>query len=668
MENTSHIHQHVEEDAGCCSHHSHQASTGHNHDTGQHSEDNRLRAYLPVVISATFLLTGLAAEHWLKISIFKGFIAFAWYLAAYIPVGWPVMKEAFTSLWKKDYFNEFFLMTLATTGAFYIGEYAEGVAVMLFYSFGELLQGDAVKQARKNIRALLDVRPKEATLLKNGQHVTVDASSVQPGETVVIMPGGKVSLDGQLESDSAVLNTAALTGESKPVHVEKGGNILAGSLVMDSLIYINVTKKFEDSAVAKIIELAQNAASQKAPTEKFIRKFAKVYTPVVVLCAVLIILLPFLYSLFAGSLFVFDDWLYRALVFLVISCPCALVVSIPLGYFGGIGAASRNGILVKGGNYLDTLAKIKTVVTDKTGTLTKGIFEVQQVVSEDISHKELLSFMAALEAGSTHPIARAVVEYAKSKNIDFAAAESVKEISGKGVIGQCNEKSIAVGNQRLMQQLSVNVSHLNIPSEDSVLYCAIDGKLAGYLIIADSLKDDAIRMVSEIKSLGINRIVMISGDNNAIVQKTARQTGIQEAYGDCMPDDKVNKVSQIKSESAHPVAFVGDGFNDAPVLAMSDVGIAMGHLGSDAAIEMADVIIQSDQPSKIPVAIKIGKKTQNIVLQNISMAFGVKLIVLLMGAGGVATLWEAVFADVGVALLAILNAIRIQKMNFNIND
>lgn len=668
MENSSNTQVDLTDEAECCAHHSHQSTSVHNHTHNNPQEDGRIPAYLPVIVSATLLVIGLAAEHWLKLKAFNGIIAFAWYLLAYIPVGWPVMKEAISSIWKKDYFNEFFLMTLATIGAFYIGEYAEGVAVMLFYSFGELLQGDAVKQARKNIRALMDVRPKEATLLKNNQLVTVDATTVQPGDTAIIMPGGRVSLDGQLISDTAILNTSALTGESKPVNVEKGGNILAGSIVMDSLIHINVTKKFENSAVAKIIELAQNAASQKAPTEKLIRKLAKIYTPLVVLAAALIILLPFLYSLFIGWNFVFDEWLYRALVFLVISCPCALVVSIPLGYFGGIGAASRNGILIKGGNYLDLLAKIKTVVTDKTGTLTKGEFKVQQVVSDGLPENELLAMMAALESGSTHPVARAVVSYAQIKNIAFTPVEVLQEISGKGVTSQVGDKIISVGNQRLMDQLSVETKHLQIPPEDAILFCAVDGKLAGYIVIADSLKDDSIQAIKDLNLLGINRIVMVSGDNDAIVQRTAREVGIREAYGDCMPEDKVKILTRIKHETGQPVAFTGDGFNDAPVLAMSDVGIAMGQLGSDAALEMADVIIQADQPSKMAIAVKIGRKTQKIVWQNISMAFGVKLVVLLMGAGGVATLWEAVFADVGVALLAILNAIRIQKMNFNIND
>lgn len=666
MEDIKHIqaHQHSQAEEGCCTHHSHNPASEHPNEQGK----SRFRVYYPAFFSLVLLLTGLALEHWLQSDAFNGYKRFLWYLTAYLPVGLPVLKEALLSLGNKDFFNEFFLMTLATLGAFYIGEYPEGVAVMLFYSFGELLQGDAVRQARKNIKTLMDIRPKEAFLLQNDQITTVNADTVKPGDTIVVKPGGKVSLDGKLLTDYATLNTAALTGESKPLVLEKGENVLAGSIVIDSLIQVQVTKKFEDSAVAKILELAQNAASQKAPTEKYIRKFAKIYTPIVVLCAVLILLLPFLYSLYTGGIFLFDEWLYRALVFLVISCPCALVVSIPLGYFGGIGAASRNGILVKGGNFLDLLAKIKTVVTDKTGTLTNGRFEVQHLYTKDLNQDTLLSYIASLESGSTHPVARAVVQYAGKMNTVLSAVEGLQELPGRGVTGQINHKTIAVGNDRLMKELSVDLTQITPQTEDTVLYCAVNGTAEGYLVIADSLKEDSLSAVSAMKSLGINRIVMVSGDKDSIVQKTARQAGIREAYGDCMPDDKVKILSRIRQEESKPVAFVGDGINDAPVLAISDIGIAMGRLGSDAAIEMADVVIQSDQPSRIPVAIKIGRKTQSIVLQNISLAFGVKLIVLLMGAGGIATLWEAVFADVGVALLAILNAIRIQKMNFNIND
>lgn len=660
-------HEHLNEADGCCTRHSHSTET-HHHDHAHESKKYNLKVYFPVFFSLTLLLLGLAADHWWQLASFSGMVRFSWYLIAYLPVGWPVLKEAYLSLAQREYFNEFLLMTIATFGAFYIGEYPEGVAVMLFYSFGELLQQDAVRQARKNIRTLMDIRPKEAYLLQGNEINTVQADTVVPGSVIVVKPGEKVSLDGVLLSDFAHLNTSALTGESKPLTIEKGEKVLAGSIVIDTLIQVKSTKRFEDSSVAKIISLAQNAASQKAPTERFIRKFAKIYTPIVALCAVAIVIGPYLYSLVSSYPFNFEDWFYRALVFLVISCPCALVVSIPLGYFGGIGAASRNGILIKGGNFLDLLAKIKIIVTDKTGTITKGHFEIQNIFTNTLTTEQLLRYMASLESGSTHPIARAVVEYARKHQIGFSSVQDLQEHSGKGVTGQIDNQTIAVGNDRLMKALSVDFSDMQPQTDDAVLYCSVNGKAEGYLIIADSLKEDTLPAISELKKLGINRLVIISGDNNGIVQNVASTTGIQEAYGDCMPEDKVKILTRIKNETKEPVAFVGDGINDSPVLAISDVGIAMGQLGSDAAIEMADVVIQSDRPSKIPVAIRIGRKTQNIVLQNISLAFGVKLIVLLMGAGGVASLWEAVFADVGVALLAILNAIRIQKMNFNTND
>lgn len=653
-------HQQSNHEDGCC-------SNNHTSTSTESTATSWLQRYASVLFSLVVLVTGLALEHIWKVAFFTETVRFFWYLIAYLPVGLPVLKEAVTSLSRKDLFNEFFLMTLATLGAFYIGEYPEGVAVMLFYTFGELLQDDAVRRSKANIRALLDIRPKHATILVNNHSSEVPASEVAIGTTIIVKPGEKLALDGELLSQTASFNTAAITGESKPITLNKGETALAGSIALDTLVQVRATKQFQDSAVSKIIDLAQNALSQKAPTEKYIRRFAKIYTPIVVLLAVLIILVPYGYSFTTGESYNFDEWLYRSLIFLVISCPCALVVSIPLGYFGGIGAASRNGILVKGSNYLDLLAKTKTVVTDKTGTITKGLFEVQGVYSENMPIEQLLSYAASLEMGSTHPIAKAVVQHTEQLAIPLHTVSNVTELSGRGMTGEINQQTIAIGNARLMNELGITTNHLAIPIETAALFVAVDEQLAGHITIADSLKDDTLLAIQQLHQVGIERIVMVSGDQNNIVQAVAKQAGIQEAHGNCMPADKITIVRQIKQTTKTPVVFVGDGINDAPVLAMSDVGIAMGTLGSDAAIEMADVIIQSDQPSRIPIAIAIGRQTQKIVLQNISLAFGVKFVVLLLGAGGLATLWEAVFADVGVALLAILNAIRIQKMNFNLN-
>ena len=574
------------------------------------------------------------------------------------------MKEAWESMKDKDYFSEFTLMFVATLGAFYIGEYPEGVAVMLFYSVGELFQEKAVDKAKRNIGALLDVRPEEAAVVRDGRVIIENPQNVKVGETIEIKTGGRVPLDGMMLNEVAAFNTAALTGESVPRSIRMGEEVLAGMIVTDKVIRIKVIRPFDKSALARILELVQNASERKAPAELFIRKFARVYTPIVIGLAVLIVLLPFIYSLITPQfLFTFNDWLYRALVFLVISCPCALVVSIPLGYFGGIGAASRLGILFKGGNYLDAVTKINTVVFDKTGTLTKGTFEVQSCNCESgVSEEELIRMIASVESSSTHPIAKAVVNYAGRRDIELSSVTDSKEYAGLGLEAAVNGIQVLAGNGRLLSKFQIEYPPELLFITDTIVVCAIGNKYAGYLLLSDSLKEDARIAIQNLKALGIQNIQILSGDKQSIVSNFAEKLGISEAYGDLLPDGKVKHLEELRQHTENQVAFVGDGMNDAPVLALSNVGIAMGGLGSDAAIETADVVIQTDQPSKVAEAIKVGKLTRRIVWQNISLAFGVKLLVLILGAGGLATLWEAVFADVGVALIAIMNAVRIQKM------
>ena len=620
--------------------------------------------YWKVGLSFILLISGIIMNA-LELPFFReGYFSLIWYVVAYLPVGLPVMKEAWESMKDKDYFSEFTLMFVATLGAFYIGEYPEGVAVMLFYSVGELFQEKAVDKAKRNIGALLDVRPEEAAVVRDERVVIENPQSVKVGETIEIKTGGRVPLDGMMLNEVAAFNTAALTGESVPRSIRMGEEVLAGMIVTDKVIRIKVIRPFDKSALARILELVQNASERKAPAELFIRKFARVYTPIVIGLAVLIVLLPFIYSLITPQfLFTFNDWLYRALVFLVISCPCALVVSIPLGYFGGIGAASRLGILFKGGNYLDAVTKINTVVFDKTGTLTKGTFEVQSCNCESgVSEEELIRMIASVESSSTHPIAKAVVNYAGRRNIELSSVTDSKEYAGLGLEAAVNGIQVLAGNGRLLSKFQIEYPPELLSITDTIVVCAIGNKYAGYLLLSDSLKEDARIAIQNLKALGIQNIQILSGDKQSIVSNFAEKLGISEAYGDLLPDGKVKHLEELRQHTENQVAFVGDGMNDAPVLALSNVGIVMGGLGSDAAIETADVVIQTDQPSKVAEAIKVGKLTRRIVWQNISLAFGVKLLVLILGAGGLATLWEAVFADVGVALIAIMNAVRIQKM------
>ncbi|MBK6665899.1 MAG: cadmium-translocating P-type ATPase [Saprospiraceae bacterium] len=633
----------------------HTDDAGHDQSGGNQST---YQMFVPSIISLVLLLIAIAFDNYFPQSWFTGWIRIVWYMVAYAPVGFPVIKEALGAISKGEIFSEFLLMSIATIGAFAIGEYPEGVAVMLFYAVGEVFQTLAVKRAKANIKSLLDQRPDEVTILVNNQAKRIKAETAKIADIIQLKSGEKLGLDGELLSESASFNTAALTGESKPDTKTKGETVLAGMINLNTVAQVKVTTAYTDSKLSKILEMVQNATAQKAPTELFIRKFAKIYTPIVVLLAVLITALPY----FFADNYVFSQWLYRALVFLVISCPCALVISIPLGYFGGIGAASKNGILFKGSNFLDIIANIQNVVMDKTGTMTEGVFKVQDVVlKSDHNKDEILQMVNAVESQSTHPVATAIHQYVGKVDSNIKL-ENVEEISGHGLKAMVNGKELLVGNFKLMDKFSIAHEVDSNSIVYTIIAIAYDKKFVGYITIADIIKEDAQLAIVRLKALGV-KTTMLSGDKSNVVQFVAKSLGIINAYGDLLPEDKVNKVKEIKAKN-ETVAFVGDGDNDSPVVALSDVGIAMGGLGSDATIETADVVIQDDMPSKIPMAINIGKQTKKIVWQNISLAFGVKAIVLILGAGGLATMWEAVFADVGVALLAILNAVRIQKMKF----
>jgi Cd2+/Zn2+-exporting ATPase len=633
----------------------HSHDDGHYHD---HGDSSSFKTYIPAIISFTMLIIGIGLDYF-DVSFFQDWIRITWYSLAYLPVGFPVVKEGWNSIKKGDVFTEFFLMSIATIGAFIIGEYPEGVAVMLFYAVGELFQNAAVNRAKGNIKALLDVRPKEANVFRDGDYISVSPEAVNIGEKIQIRVGEKIPLDGILLSEKASLNTAALTGESKPDSIQKDAKVYAGSINLESVIEVEVTNTFEDSSIARILDLVQNATARKSKTELFIRQFARIYTPIVVFLAIGVTFIPY----FFVDDYVFRDWLYRALIFLVISCPCALVISIPLGYFGGLGAASKNGILFKGASFLDAMTKINTLVMDKTGTVTKGVFKIKEVKAIGWNETEFMQYLMAMEEQSTHPIAKAILEY-KAEGEDFEA-QDVSEIAGKGLKGVVNGKTVLVGNKALM-----TANNINVPSEtesivESIVLVAIDNQFAGYVVIADELKEDAKETITALHKVGIKNIMMLSGDKDSITQQVAKELNIENAKGGLLPEDKLNEVEILKKNPENKIAFIGDGINDAPVLAASNVGIAMGGLGSDVAIETADVIIQTDQPLKVVRAIRISRSTRKIVWQNIILAFGVKVIVLILGAGGLATMWEAVFADVGVALLAILNAVRLQRMSWD---
>ncbi len=627
-----------------------QTNDDHDHNHGD------MNSKYTLGLSFLFFFSGLFIQYVLKSEwFFQPYIALIWYSLAYIPVAFPVWREAVELFAKLDFFNEFSLMGVATLGAFFIGEYPEGVAVMIFYTIGELFQEAAVNKAKGNIKALLDIRPNEANVWRNNAFTIVNPEEVAIGERIQVRVGEKIPLDGIMLSDKGSFNTSALTGESKPSSYKTGETVLTGMINLENVVEVQTTKLYKDSSLAKILEMVQEANSRKAPTELFIRKFAKIYTPIVFFLALALALLP---ALFVEN-YVFNDWLYRGLVFLVVSCPCALVISIPLGYFGGIGAASRNGILFKGSNFLELMAKVDTVVMDKTGTLTEGVFKVQEIVSS-IDQNDFLDMVSAIEMQSTHPIAQAIVAYHPSS----VKADNVHEIPGKGLAGRIDGQDIMVGNTALLKHFDVSYPTEIDQIIESIVTVAIDKVYIGYITIADKIKPDAKEAILRMKALGVQKTVMLSGDKDSITQKVALEVGIDSAFGGLLPEGKVAKVEAMKTKKDSVIAFVGDGINDAPVLALSDIGIAMGGLGSDAAIETADMVIQTDQPSKIATAIQISRETKKIVLQNISLAFGVKIIVLILGAGGLANMWEAVFADVGVALVAILNAVRIQKMKF----
>ena len=640
-----------------CAHtHTHAGDCGHTHD--QQGTGFLILSFLLLV--GGVILRYLQLPFWMIPGV-----EVLWFLLAFLPVGFPVMVEVWKSIRQKDIFNEFSLMLLATIGAFCIGEYPEGVAVMLFYSVGERVQHRAVDRARRNIRRLLDVRPEKALVLRQGKEQSVFPGEVEVGEMIMVKPGERIPLDGLLQEEYALFDTSALTGESLPRTINRGEEVLAGMIVSGQAIRLKVTKPYEQSALARILALVQDASERKAPAELFIRRFARIYTPVVFLLALSIMLLPALVAAFhPGFDYFFKDWAYRGLVFLVISCPCALVISVPLGYFGGIGAASRKGILFKGGNYLDAITHVNTVVFDKTGTLTTGHFQVSSMEADTVSSQRLLSILLTLEEKSTHPVAQAVTRYALQEGAGRIGVTHLQEYPGYGLEGVIEGKNVLVGNIRLLTDRGITVPAGISERVATVVVCAIAGKYAGHLLLSDTLKADAVEAIGRLKQLHIDNIQLLSGDKKEIVAIFAKTLGIRHARGGLLPEDKAAYLEKLNAEAGVSAAIVGDGMNDAPVLALSDVGIAMGGLGADAAIESADVVIQTDQPSKVATAISIGRATRRIVKQNIAGAIGVKSLILIAGACGFVTLWAAVFADVGVALLAVLNSVRILSKKF----
>ena len=612
------------------------------------------RSFLKPAVSLAMLVAGVVMAavdaEWFS----SDTVRLAWYAVAYLPVGLGVMKEAWECAVKGDVFSEFMLMSVASIGAFAIGEYPEAVAVMLFYCIGETLQDMAVDRARDNIRSLMEVRPDHASVVTAGTVVTKSPDDVRPGDLIEVKPGERVPLDGELVSGDAAFNTAALTGESVPRTIERGGEVLAGMIAADSVVRLRVVRPADQSAVARILQMVEQASERKAPAELFIRRFARVYTPAVIALAVLTVVVPWLWSLAdAGFAYDFGTWFYRALIFLVISCPCALVISIPLSYFGGIGAASRQGVLFKGGNYLDAMTRVDTVVFDKTGTLTRGEFAVVRV--DGARPDELLAAVAAIERGSNHPIARAVVAAAKGGS---AVADDIKEVPGYGLTATVEGRRWAVGTLKLLEREGVSYPKDLADVPETIVACAKDGCYEGCIFLADTLKADAAEAVERLHAEGVSSVEILSGDKQALVDKVARELRVDRSCGDLLPEGKVRRIEDLRRQG-RCVAFVGDGINDAPVLALSDVGVAMGALGSDMAVETADVVIQTDQPSKVAAAVRIARRTRRIVRQNIVFAIGVKVLVMLLGLAGMANLWAAVFADVGVALLAVMNATRV---------
>ena len=601
------------------------------------------RIIIGAAVLATAVLLSLNNE-WLQIALF---------IISYIIVGGDVVKRAVKNIFKGQVFDENFLMSIATIGAFFIGEYPEGVAVMLFYQVGELFQSYAVGKSRKSIASLMDIRPDYANVKKGDELVKVDPDEVQIGDIILIKAGEKIPLDGKVIEGSSMIDTSALTGESVPREVEVGSDILSGCININGVITVEVTKEFGESTVSKILDLVENASSKKSNSEQFITKFARYYTPVVVIIAVFLAIIPPL--VIDGA--TFSDWIYRALAFLVVSCPCALVISIPLSFFGGIGGASKKGVLVKGSNYLEALAETEIVVFDKTGTLTKGVFNVQEIHPEGVSKEELLELTAHAESYSNHPISLSL-KRAYSKEIDNGRISDVEEISGHGVIATVDGKKVMAGNIKLMKMM--DIPYFKGELIGTIVHVAVNNKYIGYIVIADEVKEDSAQAIKELKAANIKQTVMLTGDNKSIGSKVAKDLGLDKVYAELLPADKVEKLEELFSQKSKKgkLAFVGDGINDAPVLARADIGIAMGGLGSDAAIEAADVVIMTDEPSKIATTMKISKKTLKIAHQNILFAIGIKIIVLILSAFGITTMWAAIFADVGVTIIAVLNAFR----------
>ena len=610
-----------------------------------------------IIVAAVIFAGGLFVPQAEQVTLLW-FVRLGVFLAAYFTAGWDILWKAVRNIAHGQVFDENFLMTIASIGAMIIGEYSDGVAVIIFYQVGELLQSVAVGKSRKSISDMMDINPEYATVERNGEEIEVEPDEVAVGETVVIKPGERIPLDGEVIFGSSRLNVAALTGESAPRDVTVGDEVISGCLNTDGLLKIRVTKPYSESTVAKILELVENSSENKAKTEGFITRFARVYTPIVVAAAAMLAVIP---SIITGN---WGDWVYRALTFLVVSCPCALVISVPLSYFGGIGGASRHGIMIKGSNYLETLANAKTFVFDKTGTLTKGSFAVTETVPKGITESELLAFCASAEQNSNHPIAVSVVKAARAAG-DIPKAENVREIAGFGIEVTVNGKKVAVGNVRLMNKLGIEIS--DTAAAGTVVHCAVDGIYRGYILVSDEIKEQSKSAIAELKTLGAEKCVMLTGDRKITADAVANTIGLDEVRSQLLPDGKVSALEEIYSAKPPKttLAYVGDGMNDAPSLARADVGIAMGGLGSDAAIEAADIVLMNDNIENLPLAVRIAKKTHRIVTENIVFALGVKIAVLALAAFGLGNMWLAVFADVGVSVIAILNAMRCMRIKNN---
>ena len=587
----------------------------------------------------------------------EGYLRFGLFMIPYLVIGYDILKKAFKGILNKQVFDENFLMAVATVGAILLGDYSEGVAVMLFYQIGELFQSYAVGKSRRNISELMDIRPDYANIEKDGTLEQVDPDEVEIGTIIVVQPGEKVPIDGVITEGTSTLNTSALTGESLPRDAKAGDEVISGCINMTGLLKIRTTKEFGESTVSKILELVENSSSRKSKSENFISKFAKYYTPAVCYGALALAFIPPIVLLIMGKPAMWGDWIYRALTFLVISCPCALVISIPLSFFAGIGGASNQGILVKGSNYLETLAQTKYVVFDKTGTMTQGVFEVSGIHHNEVPDEKLLEYAALAECSSSHPISKSL-QKAYGKPIDRNRVTDIEEISGNGVIAKVDGISVAAGNTKLMNRLGI--AYQDCHHVGTVVHMAIDGKYAGHILISDIIKPHAKEAIAELKKAGISKTVMLTGDSKRVADQVAEELGIQEVYSELLPADKVSRVEELLNQKSEKdkLAFVGDGINDAPVLSRADIGIAMGALGSDAAIEAADIVLMDDDPLKISKAIKIARKCIRIVYENIYFAIGIKVLCLILGALGIANMWVAIFADVGVMILAVLNAIR----------